>query len=106
MGSSTPFSDPDALLPLVDAVEGYVPGDPLRCQYTRSVVSVTLGERREQAWTYFYSPSLGSADWIPSGDYRQHTTRGVGVRADVRASTKSVIAAWACADRSMNSIPD
>ena len=70
--------DADALLARVDAVEGYKPDDVQHSQYTRAAVPVSLGRRRAWAWAYFYQPSLGSAVWIPSGDYRRHVTRTGG----------------------------
>ena len=71
--------DATTLLPRVDAVEGYMPSDALRSQCLRTVVSVQRVQRQELAWVYFYRASLlGSASWIPSGDYRQHVSREPG----------------------------
>ena len=67
--------DADALLARVDAVEGYKPGDVQHSHYTRAAVPVSLGQQWAWAWAYFYQPSLGSAVWIQSGDYRRHVTR-------------------------------
>ena len=67
--------DADALLARVDAVEGYTPDDVPHSEYIRIAVPVSLGPQRAWAWAYFYQPSLGSAVWIPSGDYRRHVTR-------------------------------
>ena len=98
--------DADALLARVDAVEGYTPDDVPHSQYIRTAVPVSLGPERAWAWAYFYQPSLGSAVWIPSGDYRRHVTRAGQPVQDVNASTKLVIAAATWLETSTNSIPE
>jgi gamma-glutamylcyclotransferase (GGCT)/AIG2-like uncharacterized protein YtfP len=69
--------DPDAVLPVLDEIEGYRPGHPERSLYTRERVEVRLADgSRVSAWVYFYNAPLGGAPRIVSGDYLQH----IGVR--------------------------
>ena len=66
----------ERLVPRVDAIEGCVPGDPLRSQYVREAVEVRLARGAcRWAWIYFYARPLGAAVWIPGGDYRAHAAR-------------------------------
>ena len=69
----------DRLMPRVDAIEGFVPGDVQRSQYVREPVEVRLDRgSRQWAWIYFYARPLGDAAWIPGGDYRAHLARRRG----------------------------
>ena len=69
-------TDPAALLPLVDAVECYLPDDPARSEYVRAPARVALeGAADRTAWIYYYAQPLVGAIWIPSGDYREYSTR-------------------------------
>ena len=63
----------DAVLPALDAVEGFRPGEPDASLYRREEAIVTFDDGREAtAWTYFYNAPLGRAQRIESGDYLQH----------------------------------
>lgn len=66
-------SDAQAVLTVLDDIEGYRPSEPDRSLYTRVLVDVTLesGANRK-AWTYFYNAPLGRAERIASGDYLEH----------------------------------
>ena len=69
-------TDPGRLLPLVDAVERYLPDDPARSEYVRAAAPVALdGAGRCTAWIYFYAQPLVGAVRIPSGDYREYLAR-------------------------------
>ena len=69
------MSDPDAVLAVLDEIEGYSPADHDRSLYLRDRTVVTLNEgRTEEAWVYFYNAPLGGALRIPSGDYLAHVT--------------------------------
>ena len=69
-------TDPAALLPRVDAVECYLPGDPARSEYIRMPAPVAVdGAAERTAWIYCYARPLGAAAWIPSGDYREYIAR-------------------------------
>ena len=66
-------TDPDAVLPALDAIEGYTPPQPDTSLYLRARVDVTLQDGAvRQAWVYFYNAPLGRARRIPSGDYLEH----------------------------------
>jgi len=66
-------SDLATVLPALDEIEGYRPGDTDHSLYVRSQVSVTLPDgHRHDAWVYFYNAPLGQAQRIESGDYLQH----------------------------------
>ena len=65
--------DPDAVLPVLDEIEGYDPGQPEASLYVRSTTLVTLdGGFVASAWVYFYNAPLGKALRIESGDYLEH----------------------------------
>ena len=65
--------DPASVLPALDEIEGFRPGQPDASLYTRAEVEVTLEDgRRANAWTYFYNAPLGRAQRIESGDYLEH----------------------------------
>jgi gamma-glutamylcyclotransferase (GGCT)/AIG2-like uncharacterized protein YtfP len=62
--------DPQAVLTVLDEIEGHRPNEPERSLYTRVLTDVTLEDGRvESAWTYFYNAPLGRAQRIRSGDY-------------------------------------
>lgn len=66
-------TDPDAVLPALDAIEGYTPEQPDSSLYRRARVPVVLPDGRgSEAWVYFYNAPLGRARRIPSGDYLEH----------------------------------
>ncbi len=66
-------ADPQAVLAVLDEIEGHRPSEPDRSLYTRVLTAVTLEDGRvEQAWTYFYNAPLGQARRIESGDYLEH----------------------------------
>ena len=65
--------EPASVLPTLDELEGYRPGDPDASLYRREEASVTLDDGHQAtAWTYFYNAPLGGAQRIESGDYLQH----------------------------------
>jgi gamma-glutamylcyclotransferase (GGCT)/AIG2-like uncharacterized protein YtfP len=66
-------ADAGAVLPALDAIEGYQPTDHDRSLYVRSQAAVRLPDgSTERAWVYFYNAPLGRAQQIISGDYREH----------------------------------
>ena len=66
-------SDPDAVLPALDAIEGCTPLQPDSSLYIRTRAEVTLADGRlAQAWVYFYNAPLGQAPRISSGDYLEY----------------------------------
>lgn len=65
--------DPAAVLPALDEIEGFRPGEPDASLYTRVETDVTLEDGRTlRVWTYFYNAPLGQAQRIESGDYLEH----------------------------------
>ena len=67
------ISDIDAVLAVLDELEGYRPSDPDTSLYRRIETPVTMdGGQVAQAWVYFYNAPLGQAQRIQSGDYREH----------------------------------
>jgi gamma-glutamylcyclotransferase (GGCT)/AIG2-like uncharacterized protein YtfP len=66
-------TDVAAVLPALDAIEGYTPEQPDSSLYRRARAQVTLpGGGSSEAWVYFYNAPLGRARRIPSGDYLEH----------------------------------
>jgi gamma-glutamylcyclotransferase (GGCT)/AIG2-like uncharacterized protein YtfP len=66
-------TDPEAVLPALDVIEGFTPLQPDNSLYLRTLVDVTLPDGGSaQAWVYFYNAPLGRARRIPSGDYLEH----------------------------------
>ena len=62
--------EPEAVLKVLDEIEGHRPNAPERSLYTRVLTDVTLETgRAEKAWVYFYNAPLGQAQRIASGDY-------------------------------------
>src|SRR5919106_4754006 len=61
---------PDAVLPVLDEIEGYRPDEPEASLYTRVKAPVMLPDgNTSEAWVYFYNAPLGGAQRITSGDY-------------------------------------
>ena len=66
-------AEPQAVLAVLDEIEGYRPSEPDRSLYTRVLADVRLESGGvEKAWAYFYNAPLGQAQRIASGDYREH----------------------------------
>ena len=67
------MTDPEAVLPALDAIEGYSPSQPDSSLYLRAVTEVALPTGPTvQAWAYFYNAPLGQATRITSGDYLEY----------------------------------
>ncbi|PWT83671.1 MAG: gamma-glutamylcyclotransferase [Blastocatellia bacterium] len=65
--------DADAVLPALDEIEGYRPGQPDASLYVRRETSVTLDDgSTADVWVYFYNAPLGGAQRIESGDYLEY----------------------------------
>ena len=65
--------DPDAVLNLLDEIEGYSVDGPDASLYNRVETLVTLDNGEVAlAWVYFYNAPLGQAQRIESGDYLEH----------------------------------
>jgi gamma-glutamylcyclotransferase (GGCT)/AIG2-like uncharacterized protein YtfP len=65
--------DADAVLPALDEIEGYRPGEPDASLYVRRETEVTLDDgSTADAWVYFYNAPLGGAQRIESGDYLEY----------------------------------
>lgn len=65
--------DSDAVLSVLDDVEGFRPTEPDASLYTRLETTVTFLDGRTAAtWAYFYNAPLGRAHRIESGDYLEH----------------------------------
>ena len=65
--------DPDAVLRVLDEIEGYRSAEPDASLYTRAEIPVRFDDGRvASAWAYFYNAPLGKAERIASGDYYQH----------------------------------
>jgi len=63
-------TDPEAVLPALDRIEGYSPSQPDSSLYLRSSTEVALPTGPSvEAWVYFYNAPLGQAPRITSGDY-------------------------------------
>jgi gamma-glutamylcyclotransferase (GGCT)/AIG2-like uncharacterized protein YtfP len=68
---------PDAVLPVLDEIEGYSAAEPDASLYRRSKTRVTLDSGETVwAWAYFYNAPLGRAPRIESGDYLEHLKLG------------------------------
>jgi gamma-glutamylcyclotransferase (GGCT)/AIG2-like uncharacterized protein YtfP len=73
LGEIYEVTDPAAVLPALDEIEGYRPDDPDRSLYVRAEAPVAFEDGHVQpAWVYFYNAPLGSAERILSGDYLEH----------------------------------
>ena len=66
------FADVDAVLASLDQIEGYGAGEP--SLYNRVVLQVESAGGTQWAWTYAYAREGGTP--IPSGDWREHRSRG------------------------------
>ena len=65
--------DAEAVLSVLDEIEGYRPSQPETSLYTRAEMPVTFVDGRvATAWTYLYNAPLGKAQRIQSGDYLEH----------------------------------
>ena len=65
--------DVDAVLAVLDEIEGYRASEPDASLYRRVLAPITLDDGRvADAWAYFYNAPLGQAQRIESGDYRHH----------------------------------
>jgi gamma-glutamylcyclotransferase (GGCT)/AIG2-like uncharacterized protein YtfP len=73
LGEVYEMAEPEAVLRVLDEIEGYRVDEPEASLYTRVKTAVTLdsGERVE-GWAYFYNAPLGRAPRIESGDYLEH----------------------------------
>ena len=59
-------TEPDAVLPALDVIEGFSPHQPDSSLYLRSRTDVTLPTGASaQAWVYFYNAPLGRAPAHP-----------------------------------------
>jgi gamma-glutamylcyclotransferase (GGCT)/AIG2-like uncharacterized protein YtfP len=67
------ITDAEAVLAVLDEIEGHRPNEPERSLYTRVLTNTTLDDGQTiSAWTYFYNAPLGQAQRIASGDYLDH----------------------------------
>ena len=69
------MTDPNAVLGVLDEVEGHRPGAPESSLFRRSVVPVTMDDASRSeldAWVYLYLASLDRAQPIVSGDYLEY----------------------------------
>jgi gamma-glutamylcyclotransferase (GGCT)/AIG2-like uncharacterized protein YtfP len=65
--------DTDAVLAVLDEIEGFRADEPDTSLYTRVETPVTFDDGHvASAWAYFYNAPLGQAQRIASGDYLQH----------------------------------
>jgi gamma-glutamylcyclotransferase (GGCT)/AIG2-like uncharacterized protein YtfP len=65
--------DVDAVLAVLDELEGYRSSQPDSSLYVRVETPVTFEDGRvEDGWVYFYNAPLGRAQRIASGDYLDH----------------------------------
>ena len=65
--------DADAVLTVLDEIEGFRPSEPDASLYMRAETPVTLDDGSvTTAWAYFYNAPLGRAQRIESGDYLEH----------------------------------
>ncbi len=65
--------DTDAVLTVLDEIEGFRPSEPDASLYMRAETPVTLDDGSVTgAWAYFYNAPLGRAQRIESGDYLEH----------------------------------
>jgi len=64
---------PNAVLAVLDEIEGYCPADPVTSLYSRLVTPVTMDDGSlVDAWAYFYNAPPGGAQRIASGDYLEY----------------------------------
>ena len=65
--------DSEAVLSVLDEIEGYSANEPDASLYTRDEIPVVFEDGHvEKAWAYFYNAPLGRAPRIDSGDYLEH----------------------------------
>ena len=73
LGELYEMTDAEAVLDVLDEIEGYTPKQPDTSLYTRRITPVTLDdENLIDAWAYFYNAPLGRAERIASGDYLEY----------------------------------
>ena len=78
---------PEAVLVVLDEIEGYRPDEPESSLYVRVKAPVTLPDgTRAEAWVYFYNAPLGGAQRIESGDYLEYLK--VGTTAEEGATRR------------------
>lgn len=65
--------NPEAVLAVLDEIEGHRPDQPESSLYLRVKAPVTVANLEgAAAWVYFYNAPLGGAQRIASGDYLEH----------------------------------
>lgn len=65
--------DSEAVLSVLDEIEGHSANEPDASLYTRDEIPVAFEDGHvEKAWAYFYNAPLGRAPRIDSGDYLEH----------------------------------
>jgi len=65
--------DTDAVLSVLDEIQGFRPTEPDASLYTRVETTVTFVDGQTAVtWAYFYNAPLGGARRIESGDYLEH----------------------------------
>ena len=73
LGEVYEVTNADAVLRVLDEIEGYRTDEPEASLYTRVKTTVTLDIGAVvEAWAYFYNAPLGRAPRIESGDYLEH----------------------------------
>lgn len=66
-------TDADAVLAVLDEIEGFRPNELDRSLYVRTLTDITLEDGTAiKGWAYFYNAPLGQAGRITSGDYLKH----------------------------------
>ena len=67
------MTEPQAVLAILDEIEGYSATTPEHSLYVREQAVATLDDGRVvHVWVYFYNAPLGRAPQITSGDYLDH----------------------------------
>jgi gamma-glutamylcyclotransferase (GGCT)/AIG2-like uncharacterized protein YtfP len=65
--------DTEAVLSILDEIEGYRAAEPDASLYTRQEIQATFDDGHvATVWAYFYNAPLGRAQRIDSGDYLEH----------------------------------
>lgn len=65
--------DSEAVLSVLDEIEGHSANEPDASLYTRDEIPVVFEDGQvAKAWAYFYNAPLGRAPRIDSGDYLEH----------------------------------
>ncbi len=63
-------TDPDSILPLLDAYEGIHPDRPSENEYIRSVIQTTFQQQPLRLYAYLYNQNTNGLMEIIGGDYR------------------------------------